>query len=76
MFKIIWNIEWDTDGEDIELPSEVLVKIEENEYRRYPYGDIADRLSDEYGFCIFSFRMKEADDTLSDEEKETALLIA
>lgn len=43
------NIKWDTDGYVIELPLNVVIPphIEENE--------IADYLSDEYGFCVESF---------------------
>ena len=46
------NIEWDTDGEDIDLPSEVCIP------NNIADEDIADYLSDNYGFCIFSFRIK------------------
>lgn len=46
----IFDIEWDVDDpEDLELlPTEVEVEVED-EY------DIADALSDEYGFCVKSF---------------------
>ena len=47
---LITNISWDTDGELIkELPTEVIVSdtIDEDE--------IADWLSDNWGFCVFSF---------------------
>ena len=42
------NIQWDTDGNDIDLPKTVII----------PKGtkkDIADYLSDTYGWCVFSF---------------------
>lgn len=43
------NINWETDGYDIDLPNEVNIpsNIEED--------DICDYLSDEYGFLINSF---------------------
>jgi len=43
------NIEWDTDGEQhgLNLPLETTVECESEE-------DVADALSDRYGFCIFS----------------------
>ena len=45
----VYDIDWDTDGdEDVSLPSEVEVEADCVE-------DIADALSDEYGFCINGF---------------------
>lgn len=49
----ITNIEWDTDGEKIEtLPTEAIIEAKDED-------EIADKLSDEYGFCIFNFIIKE-----------------
>jgi len=48
------NIKWDTDGEDIEyLPERVSIPcfIDDDE--------IADYLSDKYGFCVFGFDIKQ-----------------
>ena len=42
------NIVWDTDGEFAELPTEVEIDPIIHE------EDVADHLSDEYGFCIIS----------------------
>jgi hypothetical protein len=48
------KIDWDTDNEDIdeeqiaELPQTVELEVEDEE-------EIADALSDEFGFCVFSF---------------------
>lgn len=48
----ITEIVWDLDGEEVELPTEVSIpSMEEDE--------IADYLSDCYGFCIFSFNISE-----------------
>ena len=42
------NINWDTDGELIDsLPTEVEVECDSEE-------EVADTLSDAYGFCIFA----------------------
>jgi hypothetical protein len=48
------NIEWDTDGEDIDLPTEIEI----------PEGmtdedEISDYLSDETGFCHYGFELAE-----------------
>lgn len=45
------NIKWDTDGEVLDLPSEVEVPT------NLEIDDIADYLSDVYGFCVFSFEL-------------------
>ncbi len=45
----VTGIEWDTDEEDTDLPSEVVLTIS-------PGADIADALSDEYGFCVKSYK--------------------
>lgn len=47
------NINWDTDGEEVDLPKEV--PIPGNVHPE----DVADYLSDEYGFCIFSYTESE-----------------
>lgn len=49
---LVSQIEWDTDGfDDAELPTEVEVPLYLDEY------EIADWLSDEYGFCVKSFSL-------------------
>ena len=44
-----FNINYDTDGEDINLPYEVFVEVEQED-------DICDTVSDETGFCVFSLQ--------------------
>lgn len=44
-----YNIKWETDGYDVHLPYEVELPNGMNEL------DIADFLSDEYGFLVESF---------------------
>lgn len=48
-----FNIIWDIDGEEIELPTEIEIPdgmTDEDE--------ISDYLSDETGFCHFGFKLK------------------
>ena len=46
------NIEWDTDGEDVDLPSVDIVEADSAE-------EVADVLSDKHGFCIRSLGIEE-----------------
>lgn len=55
------NINWDTDGEDIDLPNEVeapneIVKDFNDEEELLDY--LSDWLSDEYGFCHDGFNIE------------------
>jgi ferritin-like protein len=56
----VYDIAWDTDGEDVDLPDEVVVDVPAEVV---DYGDvndfIADYLSDEYGFCHNGFLIDE-----------------
>ena len=48
------NIKWDTDGEDIEyLPERVSIPFFMDD------DEIADYLSDKYGFCVFGFDIEQ-----------------
>lgn len=57
----ITNIEWDTDGEDIEeLPTEVELTLKDMieddlEDEETVTEKITDYLSDNYGFCLFDY---------------------
>jgi hypothetical protein len=52
----ITEIEWDTDGEDIyELPTEEIVELDEDDDE----DQIADILSDVYGWCINSYNAEQ-----------------
>ena len=46
------NINWDTDEEDIDLPSEVEFEMEDDED---PSLNGADAISDKIGWCVNSF---------------------
>ena len=51
----VWDIDWDTDGEKVsELPDEVTFEMEDDGFG-ISDQDIADELSDEYGFCVNAF---------------------
>lgn len=43
-FKFTY-IEWDTDGEQVDLPTSTTIEAENEE-------DIADALSDKFGWCV------------------------
>lgn len=50
----ITNIEWETDGEDVDLPTAVTLDIND------PTIDIADALSDEYGFLVKNYCIEDS----------------
>lgn len=50
------NIVWDTDGEEVDLPSEVTLEVDEDSDVAL---DGADMLSDKYGWCVVSFSFEE-----------------
>lgn len=53
---VITNIDWDTDGEVIEyLPASVTLELEDLDGLGVSDEDVADELSDRYGFCVNSF---------------------
>ena len=58
----VFNIVWDTDGDYIEdLPTEVIIDNPTDEMLDCVGGyddEVADYLSDEYGWCIESFEME------------------
>ena len=52
----VWDIDWDTDGENVpELPSETMLELEDLDGLGVNDQDVADELSDRYGFCVNSF---------------------
>ena len=57
----IYDIKWDTDGETVDLPTEVDHTF--NEYNNITDEDlmdeISDWLSDEYGYCHLGFQIRE-----------------
>lgn len=65
----VWNIEWDTDGEVVDdLPTEVIIDdLPEDEMKElcdnigYYDDDLANELSDRYGWCVWTFNAEVID---------------
>lgn len=56
----VYDIDWDTDGEDAGLPNEVVVTVPGDVYEAAGSSSyISDWLSDEYGFCHKGFLIDE-----------------
>ena len=51
-----YNIDWDTDGEEIDLPTDIILTVDEDAEISLEGADL---LSDEYGFCVNSFNFQE-----------------
>lgn len=51
-----YNIDWDTDGEETDLPTDVILTVGEGIEVSLEGADL---LSDEYGFCVNSFNFQE-----------------
>jgi hypothetical protein len=47
-----FNIVWDTDGQDVDLPTEATLEVDEDTQLE---TEGADCLSDEFGWCVLSF---------------------
>ena len=56
-----WNIKWDVDyDKDFKrLPQEMVIEVDEKDYKDDPDTCVADALSDEVGFCHDGFEMEE-----------------
>ena len=50
---IFTNIDYDTDGEDVDLPKELWFKVEDPDFD--PESEGADLISDKTGWCVNSF---------------------
>ena len=60
---IVSNIKWDTDGEDVDLPKKVVIKVTIDNADLLEdidgYADnLSDYLSDTYGYCHEGFNVK------------------
>jgi len=47
----IFDIDWDTDNEEVDLPDEIEIEIENKNDIYY----IHDKISDMYGFCMSGY---------------------
>ena len=50
-----YDIDWDTDGEDVDLPDSVKIMMDNYDDIE---NDIADRLSDRFGWCVNSYNWR------------------
>lgn len=57
---LVSNIKWDTDGEIVALPTEVEVEDGLSD------DEVADYLSDTYGWLVFSFALPMDDDYIDE----------
>lgn len=55
MKYLITNIKFDTDGENIELPTEMEIDVPENYDSEEILQYLSDKISDDTGFCHFGF---------------------
>jgi hypothetical protein len=58
----ITNIDWDTDGEDVTLPSELVIDPVAEGIEN-PSEQVADFLSDRYGWCVKGFVCEQEPDS-------------
>lgn len=58
MLVRFFNIQWDTDGEDVNLPDDTQM-IVDNDINLDLEG--ADQLSDKFGYCVNSFEFEVLD---------------
>ena len=49
-----YNIIWDTDGETVDLPDDVIIDLDDD---ADPSLEGADYLSDNYDWCVISFNI-------------------
>ena len=67
------SIDWDTDGEDVELPSEMTLDVEFGENPQNMDVEaiidcVADALSDATGWCVKYFEWEDMDDSPTAKE--------
>ena len=53
--NIQWDIDWDVDVESVNLPERVEIPFNVSD------DEIADMLSDEYGFCVLGFNIEQVE---------------
>lgn len=57
----VYDIKWETDGEDVDLPSEMSLEVEDGLDSEEVEEIISDWLSDETGFLHDGYRYEETD---------------
>lgn len=60
---IVYDIDWDTDGEDVELPTETTIDVPllPDEDEEDASNLITEYLSAEYGFLVKDFKLRLSD---------------
>lgn len=55
MKYLVTNIKWDTDGEDVDLPTNITVDVDDalDDYQKVEV--ISDYITDQTGFCHLGF---------------------
>jgi hypothetical protein len=55
-------INWDTDDEDVDLPSETTLTVDLSDYTDFEKSDVVcEALSDSFGWCVYSFVWEEVE---------------
>ena len=54
--NIKWDIDWDVDVENVNLPDRVEIPF------NVSFDEIEDMLSDKYGFCVFGFDIEQVEE--------------
>lgn len=49
------GISYDTDGEEVDLPETLVVKVERESFQDDPDSVLSDAISDATGYCVFGF---------------------
>jgi len=57
MIYLVTDIDWDTDGEDIDLPSELEIDIPDDMDSEDIEDYVSDSISDTTGFCHYGFQL-------------------
>ena len=57
---VVYDIDWETDGEDVELPTETTIDVPllPDEDEEDASNLITEYLSEEYGFLVKDFKMR------------------
>lgn len=72
----ITNIDWDTDGEEVDLPKELVIEMCQEYVLAYEDFDeaVSELLSDNYGWCVNGFCFEELDDPESTVDTDITAL--
>ena len=58
-----YDIEYDTDGEEVDLPQEITLDVSDEDMEDFdPSCHLADCISDETGYCVLKFQWEQLSD--------------